>query len=153
VIGAALGYADRGFAVLPLAPRAKRPLTAHGKDDATTDRATVEAWWRQSPRANVGIACRASGFVALDVDHIPRGAMPEILRALAAAAEKVTTATDDDATLGWLSHFLRQVVVERRFDVPARTDSASVDRRRASRSRIVDRAGSVAWRRRLGRDD
>lgn len=68
MIDAALDYADRGLCVLPLAPLAKRPLTAHGKDDATSDRATVEGWWRRYPRANVGIACRASGVVAVDVD-------------------------------------------------------------------------------------
>lgn len=65
---AALEYAERGFCVLPLAPRAKRPLTAHGKDEASADRATVERWVRRWPNANVGIACRPSGVIALDVD-------------------------------------------------------------------------------------
>lgn len=94
MIGAAREYAECGFAILPLAPRAKRPLTAHGVKDATCDLATVRAWWRRWSDANIGIACRASGLVVLDVD--PRhggddalfelerelGALPDTLRAL-----------------------------------------------------------------------
>jgi hypothetical protein len=65
------GYAARGLAVLPLARRGKAPLVRlvpHGKDSATTDAATVEAWALAAPDANVGIACARSEIVALDVD-------------------------------------------------------------------------------------
>lgn len=68
---AALGYADRGWKVLPLKPGGKAPLGAlvpHGKDDATSDLGAVLTWWRRVPRANVGLSCGPSGFVVLDVD-------------------------------------------------------------------------------------
>ena len=78
---AALAYARRGWAVLPLRPRGKEPLTEHGVRDATTDPATIEAWWNRWPDANVGIATGAvSGLVVLDVD--PRNGGDEGLRDL-----------------------------------------------------------------------
>jgi putative DNA primase/helicase len=47
----------------------KLPLTAHGVKDASTDAATITAWWGQWPNANVGIACGpTSGIVAIDID-------------------------------------------------------------------------------------
>lgn len=94
---AALEYADDGWAVLPLRPRGKAPIGAlvpHGKDDATSDLATVLRWWTAAPTANIGINCGASGLVVLDVD--PRsggddslhdaerelGPLPETVRAV-----------------------------------------------------------------------
>ncbi|NPD33085.1 hypothetical protein HLV35_07435 [Eggerthellaceae bacterium zg-997] len=67
---AALGYAESGWAVLPLAPRGKRPATAHGVSDATTDPGQVAAGWRAVPDMNVGVACGApsGGLVVIDVD-------------------------------------------------------------------------------------
>lgn len=68
---AALDYADRGWCVLPLQPRGKPPLgqlVPHGKDDATSDLATVLRWWTARPDANIGIVGRPSGLVILDVD-------------------------------------------------------------------------------------
>lgn len=65
---AACEYAARGLHVHPLAPRAKRPLTPHGKDDATRDLATVLAWWQRWPNANIGIHCNPSGIVVIDID-------------------------------------------------------------------------------------
>lgn len=65
---AALAYAERlGWHVHPIRPD-KRPYTAHGHRDATTDLGQIEGWWRRWPRANIGISCAASGLVALDVD-------------------------------------------------------------------------------------
>ena len=65
----ALSYATRGWHVLPIKPRDKTPLTAHGKDDATTDEKIIRHWWLKSPNANIGVATGAvSGFVVLDVD-------------------------------------------------------------------------------------
>lgn len=70
--GATLGtwaawYASQGVPVFPLRPGMKTPATAHGVDDATTDAATVAAWWEQHPHANIGAA---SGVVfdVVDVD-------------------------------------------------------------------------------------
>jgi len=80
---AARSYARRGWAVLPLKPRGKEPLTEHGVKDATTDLDTIEEWWRRWPKANVGIATGAvSGLVVLDID--PRNGGDEALEGLLA---------------------------------------------------------------------
>ena len=66
---AALQYAMRGWAVLPLEVGGKRPITPHGVNDATTDPARIMGWWKQTPEANIGIATgERSGIIALDVD-------------------------------------------------------------------------------------
>lgn len=69
----ALVLARRGYAVLPLVPGAKNPLTSHGVHDATTDEATIREWWRRTPNANIGIRCGsevAPGryLAAIDID-------------------------------------------------------------------------------------
>lgn len=63
----ALKYAADGLAVFPLVPRTKRPATAHGKDDATTDADQIRAWWTATPDANIA-ARPPAGVVVLDVD-------------------------------------------------------------------------------------
>lgn len=87
LLAAALAYASRGWYVVPLhhpvranngwrcscgelacQSPAKHPRTKNGHLDATTDEATIRAWWRHWPRANVGIACGPSDLVALDID-------------------------------------------------------------------------------------
>ncbi|MGQ9851700.1 MAG: phage/plasmid primase, P4 family, partial [Aggregatilineaceae bacterium] len=69
LLQAALSYAARGWPVLPLRPRGKEPLTAHGFKDATTDPAIIVGWWQRWPDANVGIATGGpSGLMVLDVD-------------------------------------------------------------------------------------
>jgi len=79
---AALRYAERGWAVLPVAGMvdgrcgcarpcdrpAKHPLSRHGLLDATTDAATIRGWWARHPGANIGVATGASGLVVIDVD-------------------------------------------------------------------------------------
>src|SRR6187399_1928561 len=66
---AALGYAKRGWAVLPCRPRGKSPANKHGFKDATTDKAAIVGAWAANPSANVGIATgAASKIVVLDVD-------------------------------------------------------------------------------------
>lgn len=78
---AALQYAARGWAVLPIRPGAKVPLTQHGVKDATTSEITIRRWWQQWPTAGVGIACgEASGIIVLDVD--PRSGGEESARTL-----------------------------------------------------------------------
>ena len=67
---AALAYARRGWPVLPLEPRGKRPagrLVPNGLHDASSDPATVERWWRRMPGANVGLATGVA-FDVLDLD-------------------------------------------------------------------------------------
>jgi len=78
LLRAALRYAARGWAVLPVRPGGKEPLVGGGVHAATTDRQTIEEWWARWPAANVGVACGASsGIVVLDVDN------PEVLNRLA----------------------------------------------------------------------
>ncbi len=66
-----LAYARHGWAVLPIRARGKKPLTAHGVKDASTDPDIIQRWWRQWPDANVGISCGSvsGGLVVLDVDQ------------------------------------------------------------------------------------
>jgi len=67
---AALTYAqDFGWAVFPLVPKEKRPITANGLKNATTDVEQIVAWWTRHPTANIGIATgEVSGIVVVDVD-------------------------------------------------------------------------------------
>ncbi len=71
---AAVIYADRGVAVLPLVVRGKRPhptLAPHGVYSASADPKIVRATWLQAPDANIGIAIsgpRFEGVRVLDVD-------------------------------------------------------------------------------------
>jgi hypothetical protein len=44
------------------------PLTDNGLKDATSDLAQVLSWWQRWPRANIGINCRESGLLVIDVD-------------------------------------------------------------------------------------
>jgi Bifunctional DNA primase/polymerase, N-terminal/AAA domain len=66
----ALAYATRfGYAVHPLKPGAKTPITAHGFKDASTEPDQIRSWWTQTPEANIGIATGAvSGISVLDED-------------------------------------------------------------------------------------
>ncbi|MCF4123703.1 bifunctional DNA primase/polymerase [Antribacter sp. KLBMP9083] len=58
-----------GVPVFPCAPDAKRPLTLHGFQDATTDPREVARWWRRWPEANLAIPTGgASGWDVVDVD-------------------------------------------------------------------------------------
>ena len=63
---AALRYAELGYRVFPCSPNNKTPLTARGFHDATADASTIERWWTQNPRANIGIA--TEGLLVVDID-------------------------------------------------------------------------------------
>lgn len=67
---AALAYAEKfSLPVFPLVEGTKRPLTAHGLHDATTDIEQIKAWWSKHPKANIGIPCGpVSGLVVIDED-------------------------------------------------------------------------------------
>src|SRR4051812_36672631 len=66
----ALSYATQGYAVFPLKPNGKYPLTEHGFKDASKDGEQIRKWWNEWPEANVGVATgRISGIVVLDIDR------------------------------------------------------------------------------------
>jgi len=67
-LDAALDYATRGWPVFPCAAD-KRPLTAHGLHDASTDPAVIHDWWNRWRIALIGIPTgRPIGAVVLDID-------------------------------------------------------------------------------------
>jgi hypothetical protein len=70
LLEAALKLASRGMPVFPLSPKTKLPWKgSNGHLDATHDRAQIEAWWKQEPFANIGIAVgKTAGVFVLDVD-------------------------------------------------------------------------------------
>ena len=70
ILDAALDYQARGFSVIPLEPRGKKPLIDWKR--LQTEPATptdITQWWKECPNANVGILTGSgSGFVVLDID-------------------------------------------------------------------------------------
>jgi hypothetical protein len=52
---AALDHAARGFAVFPLRTNDKIPRFEGWQAAATSDRAQIQRWWSQWPKANIGI--------------------------------------------------------------------------------------------------
>ncbi len=100
LLQAVLDLADLLGPVFPLRPRGKAPLfpaahpgghqcrgecgrTGHGFHDGTVDPGRIEAWWRCSPTANLGLVTGdRSGFDVLDVD--PRHGGDATLAALEA---------------------------------------------------------------------
>lgn len=84
----------RGLAVFPMPAGAKQaPAGWHRLD--TTDPAVVSSW---PAGGNVGVACRASGIVGLDLDRKDDVDGVDTLRALCAAARRPWPATLTVAT-------------------------------------------------------
>jgi hypothetical protein len=67
---AALSYAARGWSVLPVESRGKRPLVAWTEfQQRRAEPDEIDAWFRRWPEANVGIVTGlVSGLVVVDVD-------------------------------------------------------------------------------------
>jgi hypothetical protein len=66
----ALAYCRHGIPVFPLRPETKTPYMKGGHHLATTDEATIFQWWREWPKAMVGIpAGPPSGLWILDLDE------------------------------------------------------------------------------------
>jgi hypothetical protein len=58
-----------GIPVFPCVPGGKRPLTAHGFQDASADPDVINFWWRRQPDANIGVPTgTAGGIDVVDVD-------------------------------------------------------------------------------------
>jgi archaellum biogenesis ATPase FlaH len=72
LLKAAREYHKRGFSVIPIQPREKKPLITweqYQTRKATLDE--IQAWWTKWPDANVGIvAGTISGLVVIDLDTI-----------------------------------------------------------------------------------
>ena len=64
----ALSNAKVGLYIFPLIPNSKKPLTANGFKDATTDLKTITEWWTKNPDANIGISLDISNICVIDVD-------------------------------------------------------------------------------------
>ncbi len=70
----AMEYAAAGFRVFPLKPGGKKPITANGFKNATTDAEQLRRWWTSHPAANIGIACGAASghnLTVVDLDIKP----------------------------------------------------------------------------------
>lgn len=104
---AALGYARRGWPVVPLKARSKEPASAHGVKDATTSEGVIRGWFEDHPNWNVGIATGAPGPMVLDVDNPDHPDAPDIddftSVVLSGRGFHVYFAPDDQRTLG--THF------------------------------------------------
>lgn len=61
-------YARIGLAVFPLRPGTARPYITEWPDRATTNAATVAAWWREWPSAGIGVVTGKSRLLVVDVD-------------------------------------------------------------------------------------
>ena len=74
LLTAALEYAAAGFQVFPLETKGKKPITANGFKNATTDAEQLRRWWASHPAANIGIACGAAcgrNLTVVDLDIKP----------------------------------------------------------------------------------
>lgn len=97
----ALALAQRKLAVFPCRPRDKRPATANGLKDATTDPEAITAWWRSEPSYNIAIATgTVSNIFAIDIDGVDAegelrrleadsGALPATVEAITARGRHV----------------------------------------------------------------
>lgn len=101
LLTAALAYAARGWAVLPLHTpgaegecscgkmdcRGKHPRTRNGLKDATHDPAVIRQWWAHWPDANIGLACGKASGGALAIDFDSADLYPQWRAAVGALAD------------------------------------------------------------------
>ncbi len=65
---AALALAEEGWHVFPVVPGTKIPLCPRGHHEATTDEATIERWWTDTPDANIACVPGLSDVCVIDLD-------------------------------------------------------------------------------------
>lgn len=63
----ALRHLADDWAIFPIKPRGKEPLTRNGCKDATRSLAQVTEWWVRWPEANIGLATGERYWV-IDID-------------------------------------------------------------------------------------
>ncbi|HUM16670.1 MAG TPA: bifunctional DNA primase/polymerase [Candidatus Nitrosotalea sp.] len=108
VLDSALAYARRGWSVVPVWPREKRPLIPWAPyQHHRPDEAEIRQWFRRWPSANVGIVTGAvSSLVVVDVDPLHGG--DDSLRALEQAhgplPDTMTAATGGGGLHVYLAH-------------------------------------------------
>jgi len=69
MLSAAQNLAAKGLWVFPCRAADKRPATARGLKDATTDAEIITRWWRDNPQFNIGIATGSvSRIFVVDID-------------------------------------------------------------------------------------
>ena len=101
LLRAALSYAGRGWAVFPVKPNGKSPITPNGFKDATTDPKKIRSWWAVNPKANIGVATGLSGLVVIDGD-VKNGDDPDVsLRNLLDGQSIPDTLRADTPSGGW----------------------------------------------------
>ncbi|MFJ9523516.1 bifunctional DNA primase/polymerase [Kitasatospora sp. NPDC101801] len=83
---AAVDLAQRGLAVLALPPGGRRPEPGGWSARCSTHREQVRRWWREGD--NIGVSCRASSLLGLDLDLDVEGATRDVLAALAADSRR-----------------------------------------------------------------
>jgi len=73
MLDAARAYAERGWAVFPLAAGTKQPMAgSRGFKDASRDIEQITAWWSAAPDANIGVPTGAiNDITVFDVDMNP----------------------------------------------------------------------------------
>ncbi len=107
LMDAALQYAAAGLAVFPCRPASKKPATAHGLLDATTNADAIRAWWRAEPRANIAVATgRISNIIAIDIDprHGGDGSMGTLIEQHGPLSETVESLTGGGGRHMFLVH-------------------------------------------------
>lgn len=67
---AAIEYATKyGWAVFPVSPKTKKPLTPNGCKDAKKAVGPIQAWWKRYPNAAIGVATGSvSNLIVIDED-------------------------------------------------------------------------------------
>jgi len=105
---AALSYLDRGWSVIPVRPREKRPLISwqsYQRERPSIQQVT--AWFKRWPDANVGIVTGAvSGLVVLDIDpaHEGRQSLAELERRHGPLPDTVETRSGGGGRHLYFSH-------------------------------------------------